>query len=687
MIRPEIQPIPRLLLGAALLFWGSMIGFPIVGLITAISVESSHWIRSRWHFNDSACSRAVQLSLTISIITAAFIWFDGHRYTALAKLLIWLPLLLFPIQFVQSFGSNNYLNLNAFYLFFNQINQKDLAAENNETNVRFHFGVVYFIAILIASCLGKHAQHTLFYLGIVILTSWIMYGQIRARMVATFLIIFTGAGMGIMGQLGLSKLYDWVTTRGLNSSVSASAAPTINRTNIGSMGEIKQSYKIQWRLFPKDGRNVPRLLRTASYNRYKGISWRNLYPKTIISDEESYREISSLDLTENDSYYLMRENMSRSDLRSALPQFEIRGALAPDSALPLPGNAATLQHADFDEISINPMGTVRTVSEKPVIRVTVRWNDTRPTEAPPYRVEDLAIDPLEWVGIDQVAKQLGLKELRTTQEKISRLNHFFQTEFTYSRYLKIPRVTTSHQRPTALETFLTTHRSGHCEYFATAATLLLRAADVPARYTIGFSIMEKKAGADEWIARGIHAHAWTRFWDHQRNDWVDFDPTPGDWLSQETRSGGNHPWLMDAYQGFKEDFFLWRNQRHNRIGIITGFSAMGLSLVFYIMHRLRKSRIIMRSDNTPETAYFKNIRTPLNDLEHAARALLPPRQPGETLVTWLMGLQHHRIPRDELELACELHQQLRHDPLAPPSATADQLVVRISHLKSRLSGH
>ena len=35
--------------------------------------------------------------------------------------------------------------------------------------------------------------------------------------------------------------------------------------------------------------------------------------------------------------------------------------------------------------------------------------------------------------------------------------------------------------------FLCEHRTGHCEYFATATTLLLRAAKIPARYAVGYA--------------------------------------------------------------------------------------------------------------------------------------------------------------------------------------------------------
>ena len=100
----SVHKPPRLLLGAALLFWGGMTGNPFLALIAALIIEAANWMRFRWDFNNTANSRAWRLSMALFIITGTLIWLDGDRYSALPKLLIWLPLLFFPLQFVQSYG-------------------------------------------------------------------------------------------------------------------------------------------------------------------------------------------------------------------------------------------------------------------------------------------------------------------------------------------------------------------------------------------------------------------------------------------------------------------------------------------------------------------------------------------------------------------------------------------------------
>ena len=72
-------------------------------------------------------------------------------------------------------------------------------------------------------------------------------------------------------------------------------------------------------------------------------------------------------------------------------------------------------------------------------------------------------------------------------EKIARLRIFFLHEFEYARYLSIHpanRFSPYRHSGNAISRFLLEGRRGHCEYFASATTLLLREAGVPARYSV-----------------------------------------------------------------------------------------------------------------------------------------------------------------------------------------------------------
>jgi len=78
-----------------------------------------------------------------------------------------------------------------------------------------------------------------------------------------------------------------------------------------------------------------------------------------------------------------------------------------------------------------------------------------------------------------------------------------------------------------LANFLFVRRRGHCEYFATAMAVMLRASGVPARLATGFESGRYDPLTGQWLIRASDAHAWVEAWLAGRG-WTTFDPTPPD---------------------------------------------------------------------------------------------------------------------------------------------------------------
>ncbi len=110
----------------------------------------------------------------------------------------------------------------------------------------------------------------------------------------------------------------------------------------------------------------------------------------------------------------------------------------------------------------------------------------------------------------------------TEQMAIARqIERKFQMEFQYS-------LDTSDfsNKPNHLSIFLTDTNRGHCEYFATAMTLMLRARDIPARIVNGYVSDEwSETGGGYYIVRQQNAHSWVEAYINGVG-WVTFDPTP-----------------------------------------------------------------------------------------------------------------------------------------------------------------
>lgn len=73
--------------------------------------------------------------------------------------------------------------------------------------------------------------------------------------------------------------------------------------------------------------------------------------------------------------------------------------------------------------------------------------------------------------------------------------------------------------------FLFERKEGHCEFFATALTMLLRLRGIPARVVTGYYGISWVGAGGYWVVREGDAHAWTEAFLPGRG-WVRFDATP-----------------------------------------------------------------------------------------------------------------------------------------------------------------
>lgn len=86
-----------------------------------------------------------------------------------------------------------------------------------------------------------------------------------------------------------------------------------------------------------------------------------------------------------------------------------------------------------------------------------------------------------------------------------------------------------------IDKFLFETRSGFCGHYASAFTVMMRAAGIPARVVTGYQGGEYNEGGGFWQVRSKDAHAWTEVWLPESREWLRVDPTTA--VSAE-RSGG-----------------------------------------------------------------------------------------------------------------------------------------------------
>ena len=121
------------------------------------------------------------------------------------------------------------------------------------------------------------------------------------------------------------------------------------------------------------------------------------------------------------------------------------------------------------------------------------------------RLDNLAL-PEGLQGLKALGAQLGAgapTAKKTDSEKIAAVIDWLRSGHSYT--------TRPPERPPGVDPvddFLFRQPAGHCEFFASATVLLLRAAGVPARYVTGFRGGEWNPIGGYVAVRGERAHAW-----------------------------------------------------------------------------------------------------------------------------------------------------------------------------------
>ncbi|MEO1528778.1 MAG: transglutaminase-like domain-containing protein [Planctomycetota bacterium] len=110
----------------------------------------------------------------------------------------------------------------------------------------------------------------------------------------------------------------------------------------------------------------------------------------------------------------------------------------------------------------------------------------------------------------------------TPRAKAEAVEQFFQANFKYSL-----QKTVSPKNVDPLVHFLQTRHPSHCEFFASAAAVLLRSVDVPTRYVTGYVVTEYSEDQKYWVARNRDAHAWVEAYDELSEQWFPVEATVG----------------------------------------------------------------------------------------------------------------------------------------------------------------
>lgn len=635
-LHPAVHPTsPLLLLAAGALFWGWQTGYFAVALAIALLLEAPRWTRLRLELGEADFNRVADFTTWLFVGIAAYLVVTRGVSRGVITAFQWLPGLLLPIIAVQRFSRAERINLTALLRLLRRLKARGVPVRDPSVDLSWTFLAISLIAAGAANQRGPG-----YFAGVLAIVGWALWSvrpvhAARGVWVALFVL---GSGAGYAGHVGLSQTQaaleswvgDWLLEYG-------DPDPYRTSTRIGHVGELKQIGTIVARVHAQPGDPAPPpLLHRASYNLWSSNAWiaRGAPLAALAGEPDGSSWVLSAELVSARTVITARFESGRSLI-----------ALPPD----------TVRIAELAAIGAahNRLGAVQTELEGGWIRFVAERAGNSTAHAAPA-AEDSQLPRAEHQLFMKLADRLGLREVAPRQALARVKAHF--SGFSYSLYRAAPAAPGD-----ALAEFVTRTRSGHCEYFAAATTLLLRAAGIPARYATGYAVMEYSALENAWLVRQRHAHAWSRAWiDGQ---WIDFDTTPADWFPAEAAAAPAWEAVVDWLRWAS---FRWSQRTAAQDpGDIWWWALAGvlMAVLAWRLARYRTTRDRALAARIARTDW-PGHDSELYALERSLAARGWARLPGESAGLWA-GRVAGSLPVVQscaLAEAARLHERYRFDP-------------------------
>lgn len=645
---------PSLLLGASLIFWGYQTDWLVFAAIMALLIEFPNFSSARWEFSEADLNRIWDLCAVFFFGAVILRYTSDNGPTASAyEFFQWFPLIFFLMALGQAYGNRERIPASVFSWFMRRRRRDPSAAIP-----AIPTGYFYFAACLISAGAANRRDLT-FFAGACALIGWGFWAARPTRVplrswISAFSLLVILAYFGQLGFHHMHMFLEGKMSAWISSLIRSGFDPMETRTTLGSIGERKQSGRIVMRVEHEHG-SFNQLLRQAVYDTFRQPHW--------LAARNAFSEVSP----ESDaaSWVLQPETMAASALTvyTSLPRRV--GMLA------LPPRTVRIETLPVGTLQTNLLAAARVTDPPGLLGYRAFFGANSYPELPPDPKHDLHVPDEESPVLRQIVSDLDLDHMPVAK-RIQTIQSFLRDHFTYSLY-----VPENEHRPadqdTPLSRFLLRTKKGHCEYFATATVLLLRAAQIPARYAVGYALQEPNRHGSRYLVRDRHAHAWAVVWAGGR--WDDLDTTPSAWMLEEEKQASSLEALADLWSEVRFRFLKWRWLSERG-----WFQKMApwllVPLVSFLSWRLMRRRQRFgpaEADPRSGNGTRQGLDSEFYRIEQRLTELAGERSSSEPMSRWLERIPTSITSREQLQSLLQLHYRYRFDPVGLNDAERDQL--------------
>ena len=300
-----------------------------------------------------------------------------------------------------------------------------------------------------------------------------------------------------------------------------------DQVELGQIGEIKKSSAVVLRVETGSLVNYPAL-------RWRGNALANFDGKRWTSADHDAEQL----MANPDGWIPLQGRPKKDEMRGEILQFTVLQEPMASDALFVAGNvyairgnftgeAGGVSHRrsylfrDTSGSLLNPFHNYVSIRYTGISQLPV-LDRARLAAAGTDYPADIANVYLQLPEIDkripEFARTITAKA-KNPYEQAAVMEAYLKTKFRYTLDL------TGNAGSDPIAQFLFKTRAGHCEYFASSMTLMLRTLGIPSREVNGFLPGEFNDLGGDYIVRASDAHSWVEAY-FPENGWIVFDPTP-----------------------------------------------------------------------------------------------------------------------------------------------------------------
>ncbi|MFO1435873.1 MAG: transglutaminase domain-containing protein, partial [Gammaproteobacteria bacterium] len=553
------------------------------------------------------------------------------------KVLQWSPLVLAPLLIAQLYSDKGTVPISALFASL----RRERGTPADVRHASFDLSGAFAVSCWIAASVGEQRTRGFSIVLVLLMASMLCQSKPRSTSLPRWaLVVIFAAVLGVALQslmYGAQERAESWAVQWMQDADATDVSPDRAFTAIGMLGRLKFSDRIQIRVRTNAPLTKPLLLREATYGQYQYGTWRNA---------DSAR--NAIDPVGDGHTWILGEQVDDLQRATIIAPFK-----AEVTVLPLPQGVRTMSSNGVIGVQRNAYGTILVDARPGFVSYETSYSDGVLVDSQPL-AGDLELPS----NYEQTFAKLDTEirhDANSAAATIAGVKAFFDSKFEYSL---VQKAKSPWRQP--LQDFLLSNRRGHCEYFATATTLLLRHYGIPARYAVGYAVSEYSTLNAQYIARRRDAHAWTLAWFDGR--WQVVDTTPAAWRAREDEESSSWSVVSDFADWVK---FKWSQLRVSSGGIQQWLPWFLPPLIVVLLWRLRRTRMSVSTRRNSNKSDVVRAGADSEFYELLQSMTVQGFEPsaGETVAAWTERMCVARPSNAEtLRSLMRLHCRLRFDP-------------------------